>query len=416
MRVFDQSFRPFFFKLLVTPVQFGSSLFAWRYFFDDLNSRDIILIGAILSFQFISVVSLLGSHVSISNAVIDGKTLTNRTIVHSFITSAIFFLVLFIVIEFSKYPSLHQIGISQPSPRLILLTLLCFLSVSPTALVQSVVVVSGSANSVNISAGISSFFLLLGIGILQVKNVVLNIEGVLTLLFVSQLSGLIYLLFVMNKLPKRRDLHVKYRDFIVYFNFGAWLISIVAPLAGQMDRYLVAKYGSIQQTLDINAINRIMFAIFPILSWVGALFWNEARSRPNFKTLFRHLQVMLVVLIFFSAFIFIFLSTLMEFILPAAGKVTVELKIVLVINIVFYGLFIIFGTYLSSKRGQFFLATCSGVFFLLNVKLSPVWLQTPSIVGYYSGLIFIQFFILLLPTIIYSLILARRSTLFLDLD
>ena len=124
MKAFDQAFRPLFFKLVVTPVQFGSSLFAWKYFFSVLDSSSIILVGALLSFQFISVVSLLGSHVSISNAIIDGECLSKRTLIQSFFTSSIIFVFVFVALEISRYSIFQQVGIGDINRRLIILTLL----------------------------------------------------------------------------------------------------------------------------------------------------------------------------------------------------------------------------------------------------------------------------------------------------
>ena len=416
MKAFDQAFRPLFFKLVVTPVQFGSSLFAWKYFFSVLDSSSIILVGALLSFQFISVVSLLGSHVSISNAIIDGECLSKRTLIQSFFTSSIIFVFVFVALEISRYSIFQQVGIGDINRRLIILTLFYFLAVSPLALVQSVLVVSGSANSVNISVAISGMFLFLVILILQVKNVVINIEGVIAVLLLSQFCGLVYLFFVLAKFTIRKNSDVNYRNFFEYFNFGALLISILAPLAAQLDRYLVAKYGSIQQGLDINALSQLMLPMFPVLSWAGTLFWKEARSKPSFRTLISHLKVMLFVLFFFATFILFLLSRFTELILPKASDVTLELKFVLVIYIVFYGLFITCGTYLSSVRGQLFLAACSGIFFVLNVQLSPFLLGTHGVVRYYSGIVVMQLFVLLLPTIIYTLMLIRRSAHTLDLE
>jgi O-antigen/teichoic acid export membrane protein len=416
MKVFDETNRPLFFKIVVAPVQFGSSLFAWKYFFSVLDSRSIIVVGALLSFQFISVVSLLGTHVSIGNEIIDGKGIAKRTLIHSFFTSSIFFAFVFIALEISRYSIFQQIGMGDINRRLIFLTLFYFLAVSPLALVQSVLVVSGSANSVNISAAISGIFLFLVILILQVKNIVINIEGVIVVLLLAQFSGLVYLFYVLAKFTIQKSSSVNYRDLFANFNFGALLISILAPLASQMDRYLVAKYGSIQQSLDINALNQLLIPMFPILSWVGTLFWKGARSRPSFGTLINHLKIMLFVLVFFITFILFILSRFMKLILPVASNVSLELKFVLVVYIVFYGLFVIFGAYLSSVRGQLFLASCSGIFFVLQVQLSPFWLGTPDIVRYYSGLVVIQFFVLLLPTIIYTLMLIRSSAHALDLE
>lgn len=346
---------------------------------------------------------------SLGNRIIDGKSFSLRTLRLTMISSISFFLFVGILTSFYKNQIFNLFSFNEVDEILLFVTLLYFLLISPTAMLQLIAVASGNANKVNISAAISSITLLILVGAAKFSSLFLNIEGIFAILLVSQLAGLIYIYLELRQIFRDNGMAIAKVRFRECFNLGAWIISILAPLSVQMDRYLVAKYGSVQQGLDINVINQLLLSAFPILSWVGSLFWSDARTNSNLSSLWNHLKIMLPVLTFFSLMIFFFLDEFIAFLLPSASLPSFQLQMIVILSIASYGIYVLFANYLSQQKGQLQLAFCSGVYFLLTLEFAPNWLHTKNIENYFAGVLFLKFVILLAPSVFFACRKIRES-------
>jgi O-antigen/teichoic acid export membrane protein len=177
----------------------------------------------------------------------------------------------------------------------------------------------------------------------------------------------------------RAGLHLRFDIARGLLSFGLPMIfSIVSVWVLQLsDRFLLSRLGSLTQTASYSVAYNLGSAMSVVvlspftLAWPSALFTIARKDDAQniFKLVFRWFSLALL----FAAFAFTLLSTVALYLFfPAAYHSAASIIPIIVISIVFYGIYNIFTTGISIQRKTWFAAVFTALSALANVAFNLV--------------------------------------------
>jgi O-antigen/teichoic acid export membrane protein len=137
-----------------------------------------------------------------------------------------------------------------------------------------------------------------------------------------------------------------------YFNLGSLLISVGAPLAFQLDRILIVRWGNVNDALESAPVNRMVASVTLILSAAAMSLWPYLKLREDNEITKKYMVNSFIVAIPFTISIFLIGPYLVRYV--SSGKIAFSLmsQASVAFFVLSYSLALVPILVLSDRNGQ----------------------------------------------------------------
>ena len=344
--------KPLLIRILTFPIQFIISLIIWKMIYENASDEMVQSLLVMSSVLFLSTILLFGGHTNLANLIIDRSPKSNAqlglTMVSPLVTLVIIFPMIFV---FSN--EINSFFLLESDQVSVLIFLACSIAlIAPSAAFQSVFIAIGKNSFIAFVPFFGSIFSLILALILFKYTDITYITSFLVIVSSSMFSTLILGIRAVKLIPFKRVTFNK-SSLGDYFNLGSFLISVGAPLAFQLDRILIVRWGSVNDALESAPVNRIVASVTLILSAAAMSFWPHLKLREDNEITKKYLVNSFIVAIPFTISIFLIGPYLVRYV--TSGKISFSLmsQASVAFFVLSYSLALVPILMLSDRTGQF---------------------------------------------------------------
>lgn len=374
--------KPLLIRSITFPFQFITSLVLWKIIYENASDKMIQSLLMMSSVLFISTILLFGGHTNLTNMVIDRSPKSKEQFGLTLLMP-LFVLVISLPAIFVFSEKLNSFFLLEPGGENVLVFLACMLSlIAPSAAFQSILVGTGKNSFIAIIPFFGSIFALLVAVLIVEFKMITNITLLLILISSSLFSSLVIGVRAFKLISLSR-IKIEKSSVCSYFNLGSFLISIGAPLAFQLDRILVVRWGTVGDALESAPVNRMVASVTLILSSAALSFWPDLNRRKNNDLIRKYMLNSFAVALIFSMSILLIGPYLVKYVSSAEVVFSVRSQLSVGFFVLSYSLTIVPILVLTSRTGQlkvFLSMTLNAIF---TMAMSFYLIPKIGLAGYY---------------------------------
>ena len=343
--------KPLLIRVVTFPMQFIISLVIWKMIYENASDEMIQSLLVMSSVLFVSTILLFGGHTNLGNLIIDQSPESNAQFGLTMV-SPLMILIISIPIIFIFSDELNNFFLLESGQVNVLILLACSITlIAPSAAFQSIFVAVGKNSFIAFVPFFGSIFsLILALFLFRFTDTT-YITSFLVVVSSSMFSTLILGIRAVKLIPLKK---VKFNksSFGSYFNLGSLLISVGAPLAFQLDRILIVRWGNVNDALESAPVNRMVASVTLILSAAAMSLWPYLKLREDNEITKKYMVNSFIVAIPFTISIFLIGPYLVRYV--SSGKIAFSLmsQASVAFFVLSYSLALVPILVLSDRNGQ----------------------------------------------------------------
>jgi len=378
----NPNINPLLIRSITFPFQFITSLVLWKIIYENASAETIQSLLIMTSVLFISTILLFGGHTNLTNLVIDrspkAKEQFGLTLLIPFFVLIISLPAIFVFSE-----ELNSFFLLKPGGVTVPIFLACMLSlIALSAAFQSILVGFGKNSFLAIIPFFGSIFSLLVAVIIVELKITSNMTLFFLLISSSLFSSVVIGVRAFKLIPLSR-IKIEKSSIRSYLNLGSFLISVGSPLAFQLDRILIVRWGTIEDALESAPVNRIVASVTLILSSAAISFLPNLKRRENNDLIRKYTLNSVAVALMFSLSILLIGPYIVKYVSAAEVVFSVRSQLSVGFFVLSYSLAIVPALVLSSRTGQlkvFLFMTLNAIF---TTVMSFYLIPKMGLAGYY---------------------------------